>query len=722
MAEHINLCPVCGANPHTAGNQPAPLRIPTPKGPNERVHVDLFGPLKTSSQGNAYVLIYTDAFTRLTRLAAIKDKSAETVADAILHWIYLFGIPKTIISDQGREFCNELSQNLFKSLQIEHNTTTPYHPQCNAAAERFNRTMAQYLRKAIMDSDKSTLEWELYLGPLTLSFNSAVNKSTRVSPYYATFGMSPRVPLWTSDLDEPVHNDDYATALQKIRTAQSTAHKVVHLNDQHDRIDAQTPSAAPTTYSKFDRVWIAKKQTLQPNPKLNSKADPGIILSHETETTYKVINLDRKRKRPFTVNASLLRPRNSPHALDKNYIDVSTILNTIDNTNIIKHALPTHVHKKPFLETTPYINHDLISDEDIVKLLLNNCKSHLNPEKRFESLTDDAIFFNLPEDVAAGQRQLLPEYPPPQTVTIPDRKTPPTPHHKQFQSLADDMLFFDLPDDVAAGERQLQPTRHAKPPAAVPRKRPTSLPVQPAYKPTLQPSGDKAPAYRPTDDERRSPPSSDSETEHVVKKFKQALSRVFPTPFRRSTRLERWGISPPDSDNSVDTQRSRSPQILFPDQPPINFPQFPYREPNFSSSSNSPATPAYTPNPPRDPPRPNPAPSFSSLTTDRSRSTVPTRHGLPSLDTPMHNPNRPPTPDDFASTSRPFLNNPAGGQSNLALPYQPGSLADLPPALRGDADRQPPTLSRRNSFRDIFRRPKIQGPLTRSKSKQQHPQ
>ena len=40
-----------------------------------------------SKNGNKYVLMYTDAFTRLAPLTAIPDKQASTVANAILDWI-----------------------------------------------------------------------------------------------------------------------------------------------------------------------------------------------------------------------------------------------------------------------------------------------------------------------------------------------------------------------------------------------------------------------------------------------------------------------------------------------------------------------------------------------------------------------------------------------------------------------------------------------------------
>ena len=49
--------------------------------PNERVHIDLFGSLKTrSASGNKLILVITDAFTKYTELVPILNKEASTVA------------------------------------------------------------------------------------------------------------------------------------------------------------------------------------------------------------------------------------------------------------------------------------------------------------------------------------------------------------------------------------------------------------------------------------------------------------------------------------------------------------------------------------------------------------------------------------------------------------------------------------------------------------------
>ncbi len=107
------------------------------------------------------VLVMTDAFTKYSEAIAIPDKQAKTVAvEIFVHWICRFGSPIKIHSDNGTKFVNKLKKELLKLLNIKHSTTTPGHPQCNAQAEVFNKTLAKYPASFV---DESTLDWEQYL-------------------------------------------------------------------------------------------------------------------------------------------------------------------------------------------------------------------------------------------------------------------------------------------------------------------------------------------------------------------------------------------------------------------------------------------------------------------------------------------------------------------------------------------------------------------------------
>ncbi len=61
---HIDSCLQCQIRKKSTA-KPTPLQpLPTTDQPNQRIHIDLFGPLKTSAQGNKMVLVMTDAFTK----------------------------------------------------------------------------------------------------------------------------------------------------------------------------------------------------------------------------------------------------------------------------------------------------------------------------------------------------------------------------------------------------------------------------------------------------------------------------------------------------------------------------------------------------------------------------------------------------------------------------------------------------------------------------------
>jgi hypothetical protein len=81
--------------------------------PNERLHIDLYGPLKTSAAGNHYLVVMTDAFTKYVELAAIPNKTEDQVAKVLFErWFCRFSAPTVMVSDQGREFCRAGQQAL----------------------------------------------------------------------------------------------------------------------------------------------------------------------------------------------------------------------------------------------------------------------------------------------------------------------------------------------------------------------------------------------------------------------------------------------------------------------------------------------------------------------------------------------------------------------------------------------------------------------------------
>ena len=82
------------------------------------VGMDLIGPLKKTEDGHQYILTMTDYFSKYVEVVALPNKQAPTVAGGIFQVYCRQGAPVRIISDQGREFLNEVKAASFKHQSV----------------------------------------------------------------------------------------------------------------------------------------------------------------------------------------------------------------------------------------------------------------------------------------------------------------------------------------------------------------------------------------------------------------------------------------------------------------------------------------------------------------------------------------------------------------------------------------------------------------------------
>ena len=74
------------------------------------IGIDLIEAPTTSNKGNKYLLTQTDYFTKYVEAVPLLDKSAASVAKALFSTFCRHGAPVHVISDQGREFVNQVNQ------------------------------------------------------------------------------------------------------------------------------------------------------------------------------------------------------------------------------------------------------------------------------------------------------------------------------------------------------------------------------------------------------------------------------------------------------------------------------------------------------------------------------------------------------------------------------------------------------------------------------------
>ena len=99
--------------------------------PFDCIAMDLLA-MPESWAGNKYVLVVMDYATRYAIAAPVKDKTAKTVAAALLqHVLLIHGPARRLLSDNGKEFKNVVVAELCRLTNMARVFTSPYHAQCD---------------------------------------------------------------------------------------------------------------------------------------------------------------------------------------------------------------------------------------------------------------------------------------------------------------------------------------------------------------------------------------------------------------------------------------------------------------------------------------------------------------------------------------------------------------------------------------------------------------
>jgi transposase InsO family protein len=145
--------------------------------------------------------------------APLRNKTAIAVANALVEHVFLpLGSYRSIVSDQGREFCNEILEEVTRLLGVEKLRTTAYRASANGRVERVHRTLNVLLSKVVSENQR---DWAERLPMVVAAYNAAQHETTEYSPYYLMFGREYRTPLdLTLKIPEEMESTDmgeYAT-------------------------------------------------------------------------------------------------------------------------------------------------------------------------------------------------------------------------------------------------------------------------------------------------------------------------------------------------------------------------------------------------------------------------------------------------------------------------------------------------------------------------------
>ncbi len=119
------------------------LEYPPPNRPWDVVSTDLL-------QLPASYKVCVDYLSRYVVLAPLKDKTAKSVAHALIAHIFCpYSAPRVLLSDNGAEFRNTLLEEISQQFWVKQCFTVTYHPTSNGLVERANRKILEVLRPVV---------------------------------------------------------------------------------------------------------------------------------------------------------------------------------------------------------------------------------------------------------------------------------------------------------------------------------------------------------------------------------------------------------------------------------------------------------------------------------------------------------------------------------------------------------------------------------------------
>jgi len=152
--------------------------------PWERLHIDHAGPM----QGDNY-LIVVDSFSKWLEVERVKSTDAKSTCTVLRKLFATHGLPRVVVSDNGRGFISEEFQQFLNKNNIKHVFSAPYHPSSNGQAERMVRVFKESL--------KSTVEGDIETRLCRLLFRY------RITPHTLT-GQSPSELLFKRRIRSPL--------------------------------------------------------------------------------------------------------------------------------------------------------------------------------------------------------------------------------------------------------------------------------------------------------------------------------------------------------------------------------------------------------------------------------------------------------------------------------------------------------------------------------------
>nr|XP_023885168.1 uncharacterized protein LOC111997322 [Quercus suber] len=144
------------------------------------------------ARNRRFVIVAVDYFTKWAEaeaLANIRDTDVKRFVWKNI--VTKFGVPESLISDNGLQFDSKAFRTFCKDLGIKNKYSTPAYPQSNGLAEATNKVILNGLKKRLNGAKGG---WAEELPNVLWAYRTTPRRSTGESPFSLTYGSEAVIP------------------------------------------------------------------------------------------------------------------------------------------------------------------------------------------------------------------------------------------------------------------------------------------------------------------------------------------------------------------------------------------------------------------------------------------------------------------------------------------------------------------------------------------------
>ncbi|MCI25710.1 gag-pol polyprotein, partial [Trifolium medium] len=139
-----------------------------------------------------------------------------------------YGIPKNIVSDNGKQFTSESVIQFYEKYGIQNTFVSVEHPQANGQAESANKVILMGIKRRL---DKEKKEWVNALPQVLWSYHTTTHSTMGETPFKMVYGADAMIPVeihsssWRSSIESPLENAKaMKTSLDLVDEVREAAH------------------------------------------------------------------------------------------------------------------------------------------------------------------------------------------------------------------------------------------------------------------------------------------------------------------------------------------------------------------------------------------------------------------------------------------------------------------------------------------------------------------